>query len=131
MNRRAARVAALQALYQIDLADATKEAAFSALDLSQADEAYAHRLVDGVLAHREAIDRVIAEHLVGWTLERLSYVDRAILRISVYELLFAEDVPGKVVIDEAVELAKRFSDERARVFINGLLSNVYHVRRRG
>ncbi|CAM3423966.1 transcription antitermination factor NusB [Hydrogenibacillus schlegelii] len=128
MQRRTARELALKALYQIDLAGATPEAAFEALGLGSDEGAYARALVAGVLREQAGLDRLIVDHLVGWRLERIPVIDRAILRLGLYELLYVDDVPPKVALDEAVELAKRYSDERARVFINGLLSRVFRER---
>lgn len=128
MQRRTARELALKALYQIDLAGATPEAAFEALGLEPDEGAYARALVAGVLREQAVLDRLIVDHLVGWRLERIPVIDRAILRLGLYELLYVDDVPPKVALDEAVELAKRYSDERARVYINGLLSRVFRER---
>ncbi|QZA32034.1 transcription antitermination factor NusB [Hydrogenibacillus sp. N12] len=128
MQRRTARELALKALYQIDLAGATPEAAFEALGLEPDEGVYARALVAGVLREQAVLDRLIVDHLVGWRLERIPVIDRAILRLGLYELLYVDDVPPKVALDEAVELAKRYSDERARVYINGLLSRVFRER---
>ncbi len=73
---------------------------------------------------REEIDALISKHSVGWKTERLTRVSRAILRLAVYELAFADDIPSKVSINEAVELTKKFDDEKAKAFINGILNSV-------
>lgn len=70
------------------------------------------------------IDDLIAKHSVGWKTERLSKVSKAILRLAVYELAFAEGIPSKVSINEAIELTKKFDDEKARAFVNGILNAV-------
>lgn len=72
----------------------------------------------------EEIDALIAKHSVGWKTERLTRVSRAILRLAVYELAFADDIPSRVSINEAVELTKKFDDEKAKAFINGILNAV-------
>ena len=82
------------------------------------------RLVEGVAEHAERIDELIDTHAAGWSLDRLPDVDRAILRMAVYELLWADDVPGPVVIDEAVELAKALSTDDSPGFVNGVLGAV-------
>ncbi|GAA4303262.1 transcription antitermination factor NusB [Klenkia terrae] len=82
------------------------------------------RLVEGVVEHSADIDRLIEEHAQGWSLDRLPDVDRAILRMAVFELLWVEDVPDAVVIDEAVELAKSLSTDDSSGYVNGVLSGV-------
>lgn len=85
---------------------------------------YAADLVRGVAAHREQIDSLIADNAVDWTLERMPAVDRNILRIGVYELLWADDVPDPVAISEAVTLAQDLSTDSSPVFVNGLLARI-------
>jgi N utilization substance protein B len=85
---------------------------------------YTVRLVEGVAGHALDIDRLIDEHATGWSLERLPDVDRAILRMAVFELLWADDVPDPVVIDEAVELAKTLSTDDSPSFVNGVLGAI-------
>lgn len=82
-------------------------------------------LIEGVTEHRRRIDEILNEYADGWTIERMPGVDRAILRLGVYELLWrAEDVPSAVVIDEAVELAKTLSTDESPRFVNGVLARV-------
>ena len=85
---------------------------------------YTVRLVEGVAEHAADIDRLIDEHASGWTLQRLPDVDRAILRMATFELLWADDVPDPVVIDEAVELAKQLSTDDSPAFVNGVLGGI-------
>ena len=85
---------------------------------------YTVRLVEGVAGHAPDIDRLIDEHASGWSLERLPDVDRAILRMAVFELLWADDVPDAVVIDEAVELAKTLSTDDSPAYVNGVLGAI-------
>ncbi|SNQ49171.1 N utilization substance protein B homolog [Frankia canadensis] len=85
---------------------------------------YAEGLVEGVVEHWQEINERIGHHAQGWTLERMPSVDRNILRIAVLELLWRPDVPPRVVIDEAVELAKSLSTERSPAFVNGLLGSL-------
>jgi transcription antitermination protein NusB len=82
------------------------------------------RLVEGVVEHAGRIDELIAAHATGWTLERLPDVDRAILRMATFELLWADDVPDAVVIDEAVELAKTLSTDDSPAYVNGVLGAI-------
>ncbi|MEU7476007.1 transcription antitermination factor NusB [Lentzea sp. NPDC042327] len=85
---------------------------------------YTVTLVEGVTAHRTRIDDLISEHAEGWTLQRMPAVDRAVLRIGLYELLWAADVPDAVAIDEAVELAKGLSTDDSPRFVNGVLGRI-------
>ena len=85
---------------------------------------YARRLVQGALDHREEIDGLIRQQAENWRLERMPAVDRNILRLAVYELLFEAEVPKLVVVDEAIELAKKYGSERSSQFINGLLDGL-------
>jgi N utilization substance protein B len=85
---------------------------------------YATSLVEGVAAHRERIDELLTEHAEGWTLDRMPFVDLAILRLGVYELLWASDVPDPVAIDEAVQLARSLSTDDSPRFVNGVLGRL-------
>jgi N utilization substance protein B len=85
---------------------------------------YTITLVEGVTAHRSRIDDLIAEHAEGWTLQRMPAVDRAVLRLGLYELLWAADVPDAVAIDEAIELAKGLSTDDSPRFVNGVLGRI-------
>jgi N utilization substance protein B len=91
---------------------------------------YASTLVEGVVRHGVDIDRRIAEHAEGWTLERMPTVDRNILRIAVLELVWRADIPDRVAIDEAVELAKTMSTDRSAAFVNGLLASLLDLKSR-
>lgn len=88
---------------------------------------YTITVANGVTAHAAHVDDLIAAHLQGWTLERLPAVDRAILRVAVWELLHADDVPEPVAVDEAVELAKQLSTDDSPGFVNGVLGQVMLV----
>jgi N utilization substance protein B len=85
---------------------------------------YTVTLVEGVTLHRARIDEILAEHSEGWTLPRMPAVDRAVLRMGLYELLWSQDVPAAVVIDEAVELAKTLSTDDSPRFVNGVLGRI-------
>jgi N utilization substance protein B len=88
---------------------------------------YAEVLVRGYAAHADVIDDLLSEHAEGWTLERMPAVDRAILRIAVYELVYSDDVPPAVAVDEAVELAKSLSTDNSPRFINGVLGQILNI----
>jgi N utilization substance protein B len=89
---------------------------------------YTVELVEGVQAHRARLDEILAQYSDGWTIQRMPGVDRAVLRLGLYELLWQPDVPHAVVIDEAVELAKSLSTDESPKFINGLLARVLRDR---
>lgn len=144
-KRRLGRQMAVQMLFQSDLGGASAEEILGHFDptevlasgtsgadrdrrqLTQAFE-YAAGLLRGSLGHREEIDAVIKAQAEHWRLERMPVVDRNILRLAVYELLYESDVPHLVVVDEAIELAKRFGSENSGRFINGLLDGVLKSR---
>ncbi|HEX5758417.1 MAG TPA: transcription antitermination factor NusB, partial [Thermoanaerobaculia bacterium] len=85
---------------------------------------YAQALVRGTVDHREEIDTLIRAQADHWRLERMPAVDRNILRLAVYEMLFEKDIPKLVVLDEAIELAKKFGSEQSGRFVNGLLDGL-------
>jgi N utilization substance protein B len=89
---------------------------------------YAAELVRGVYAHRERIDQLLAAHALGWTLDRMPAVDRNILRIGVYELMWADDVPDPVAVSEAVALAGDLSTDDSASFVNGLLGRLLELK---
>ncbi|WP_374721533.1 transcription antitermination factor NusB [Peribacillus tepidiphilus] len=124
MKRREAREKALQALFQIDLANAdVNEAIESVLEDQKSDE-YFEFLVRGTADKKQEIDEIIKKNLEKWRLERLANVDRNILRLAVFEMLASEETPVKVVIDEAIEIAKLYGDESSGKFVNAVLSKV-------
>ena len=90
--------------------------------------AYTRELVEGVQAHRSRIDELLAEYAQGWALDRMSAVDRNILRIGAYELLWQDQVPDAVAIDEAVQLARDLSTEGSPAFVNGLLARLLELK---
>ncbi|MEK5497808.1 transcription antitermination factor NusB [Bacillus sp. FSL M8-0077] len=124
MKRRTAREKALQTLFQIDVSNIDpKEAITHALDEQESDPFF-EELVFGVLEQKDRLDDMISQHLVNWKLDRIANVDRAILRLSVYEMVYQEDIPLSVSMNEAIELAKLFGDDKAPKFVNGVLSNI-------
>jgi N utilization substance protein B len=136
-SRRACREAALQVLYQCDvLADYSEETVSfffehfrSQSDLSederlQAHSDYSQQLVSGVVTNRDEIDSRISVASTNWSVSRMACVDRNIIRIATYEMLFSSEVPRKVCINEAIEISKRFSADESPKFINGVLDKV-------
>lgn len=128
MSRRLARQIAFQTLFQIDLAKSSTEDSLqqrlSDVVLAPDDEQYVYRAVRGVKEHMNAINAQISAVSKDWEIGRLGTVDRNILRLAVYEIVFMDDIPVRVSINEAVELAKEFGDRNSPRFINGVLGTV-------
>ncbi|WP_242143733.1 MULTISPECIES: N utilization substance protein NusB [unclassified Bacillus cereus group] len=126
MKRRTARERAMQALYQMDITGELepKVAVENTLDEGEETNEFLDSLVGGFVEHKETIDELIRQNLKKWKLERISIVDRSILRLAVYEMKYMEEIPHNVTINEAIEIAKTFGDEESRRFINGVLSNI-------
>jgi N utilization substance protein B len=128
--RRRGRELALQMLYQHELAGTDPETIFAGFDeLRDAPpEArdFAVALVRGVIGRLAELDAQIGEQADHWRIDRMATVDRNILRLALFELRFAPDTPAAVVIDEAVEIAKRFGSERSSQFVNGVLDGLIH-----
>ena len=127
-TRRKARAIALQALYEIDLVKHDEEAVVSkrvtAVELSEENRSFIRGLVNGIIQRREEIDGYIRKFATAWPLEQLSIIDRNILRLAIFEVLFDNEVSVKVAINEAVELAKKFGSDNSPKFINGVLGSV-------
>ena len=126
MKRRTARERAMQALYQMDITGELepKVAVENTLDEGEETNEFLESLVVGFVENKEAIDEAIRQNLKKWKLERISIVDRSILRVAVYEMKYMEEIPHNVTINEAIEIAKTFGDEESRRFINGVLPNI-------
>jgi N utilization substance protein B len=134
-HRRLARECALEVLYRLDLvsdepAD-TIEEILQRKNPSEDAEAYLRRLVDAVQANQQEIDDALRRHLKRWRLERLTVLDRALLRLAGAEILYFDDVPPKVSINEAVDIAKKFGDDDAGRFVNGVLDSVFRESGKG
>lgn len=129
MKRRTAREKAVQCLFQIDMADVKLEDAIAlVMEDSEEDSVYMRWLVEETLKNLPAIDEEIKKYLRGWQLERIANVDRAILRLAFFEMMFEDEIPDKVVVNEAIEIAKLFSDEQSHRYINGVLSSFLQTR---
>jgi len=128
-NRRLARESALEVLYRLDLVGDEPENTIAEILLrknpSEEAETYLRRLVDAAMGHQQEIDVVLRKHLTRWRLERLTVLDRAILRLAAAEILYFDDVPPKVSINEAVEIAKKYGDDEAGKFVNGVLDSIF------
>ncbi|KPV56127.1 nitrogen utilization protein B [Paenibacillus sp. A3] len=138
MRRRLARELAVQSLYQIEMNEATAADAIAHVieEARTEDEAQLTRerdqiaphevleLVEGTMQHKRQIDGLLSDYLKGWQMDRLSKVDREIMRLATYEMVFREDVPPKVVVNEAIEMAKNFGTEESGKFVNGVLGKM-------
>lgn len=126
-SRRKARGAALQALYEIDIAghdrDIVLSGALGVAQLSIENEHFVRKLIDGVLDKKSELDGYISRFAPAWPLAQLAVIDRNVLRLAIYEMLYIGQTPVKVVINEAVELAKAFGSENSPKFVNGVLSS--------
>lgn len=126
--RRLSREVALKILYQIDMTGGAPADVlplfYEHFDIPGAVRPFAERLVYGVCSNREEIDRRIVATSEHWRLERMPVVDRNVLRIAVFEMLYCPDIPPKVSINEAIDLAKSYGSEDSGAFINGILDKV-------
>jgi transcription antitermination factor NusB len=130
-KRTQAREIALQILYQIDICCENFQAsldnywqAHEENNIQEDIKQFSSALVHGVTANLVTIDAKISLYATNWQLNRMAYVDRNIMRLATYELIFRDDIPPKVSINEAVELAKKFSSREASKFVNGILDKI-------
>jgi len=126
--RHKARTIALQALYEVDSAarpaDSVVERLLSETDLNEETAAFVRELVAGTVGNKDKIDGSIKKYASAWPLEQIAMIDRNILRLAIFEILFDNKVPVKVAVSEAVELAKTFGSESSPKFVNGVLGSV-------
>ncbi len=127
-TRRKARIIAFQALYEVDTSGHSPETVMGHIaegeELTEENLAFTTDLVNGVVSHQKEIDENIRRFAPAWPLEQIPVVDRNILRLAIFEILFRRKTPFKVAINEAVELAKRFGSESSPRFVNGVLGSV-------
>lgn len=127
-SRRRGREAALQMLFQMDVSEVSPEQAVQSywahLCATKEGEQFANVLIRGWAAQRDRIDEIIRDVSQHWRLERMAKVDRNILRLATYELMALDDVPRRVTLNEAVELAKRYGSEGSAGFVNGVLDRI-------
>ena len=134
--RSKARKRALDVLYEADIRGLAASDVLAAAERRRSDDgqasmnAYVAEVVDGVTAHRDYIDELLGSYSMGWTLDRMPAVDRAILRIGTYELLWRDDIPDAVAIAEAVSLAQELSTDESSSFVNGLLGRLLELKPR-
>ena len=130
MRRTEARELILLALYRREHLEFELEELFEEKDPGEQRE-YVLSTYQGIFEHIEEIDEFLEARTVGWRLNRLGWIDRNILRLAAYEILYAEDVPPEVVINEAVELSKTYGTDNAPSFINGILDRLLHAQQAG
>ncbi len=130
-NRHLSRTVAMQSLYEWDFNDRSKSllkiTEFNVKQFAPGleDPAFIFDLIKGVEEHLPEIDKIIVKTAPEWPLDQITVIDRNILRLGIYELMFAKEVPPKVAINEAVELGKAFGGESSGKFINGVLGTLY------
>ncbi|MBU1663325.1 transcription antitermination factor NusB [Patescibacteria group bacterium] len=131
-NRHLARTIAMQTLFswdfngkqEKDLTDLIEQN-FKQFAPTFNDHGFVKRIINGVIKHEAEIDSYITKYATEWPLDQITIVDRNILRIGIYELLFDQDIPAKVAINEAIEIAKVFGGESSGKFVNGVLGAIY------
>lgn len=127
MNRRTSREKAMQVLFQLEINECNPDQAIEDfIGLSSASE-FLMNLVNGVTNNLLELDSIISENLENWSFDRLASVERVVLRLATYEIKYIEDIPVSVSINEAVELAKKFGDEKSGKFVNGVLSKIIAI----
>ncbi len=120
--RSKARKSALDLLYQADIRGVTPAA------ISGARWEYTNQLLEGIASNRKKIDELIITYAQGWDMDRMPAVDRNVLRIGIYEILWAHDVPDSVAINEAVEMAKTLSTDESATYVNGVLGRISSIK---
>lgn len=132
MNRKKSREAAMKILFQNSINDTSIEDIFEDIemyfedaDLKELDREFVKKIVIGVNSNITKINDIIEENSENWRIGRISKINLSILRISIYEMLFDEEVPARVSINEAIELCKKYSDEKSVSFVNGILDRIF------
>ncbi|HUU81813.1 MAG TPA: transcription antitermination factor NusB [Acidobacteriota bacterium] len=130
-KRRRARELAIQVLFHLEFSPDDPNKAFDLIcqsfNYQRSTRSFSKELVLGVCEKKKDLDKLLTEASKNWRLERMSRLDRSILRLATFEMLFREDIPPKVSIDEAVEVGKKFGSEDSGSFINGILDNIYNT----
>ena len=127
MTRREAREAVFSLLFETEFRSDEDTAEIFATSCEERElipDEYIKNTYYGIQEHKSELDEKIAAHARGWKTERLTRVSRSILRLAVYEMLYCKEIPTSVSLNEAIELAKKFEDEKARPFINGVLNSI-------
>ena len=135
MKRRRAREYALQILFQLELtgnklSDKVFQEFWEGNDEEQEVKEFTYQIVENTRAHLSEIDEIIKKAAEHWAIDRMAVIDRSILRAATYELAFRTDIPKSVVINEALEIAKKYSTEESAPFINGILDKIAHLKKK-
>lgn len=132
VSKRPARVFAMQLLYSMEITGGTPgqclAGVIDSLQPSPEMQDYGMRLVDQVLAHREELERLLREFSEGWDLERMAVLDRTLMQVALIELLYCGEIPAKVAIQEAVQIANKYSTADSGGFVNGILDRFAKTR---
>lgn len=129
--RRQARESALQMLYLCDICEYSPEEAiyhFKSLNLIDGCKSFSEQLIIGTLEQQSVLDKLISDYAENWEMDRMATIDRNILRLAAYEILATPETPISVIIDEAVEIAKKYSTNESGKFVNGILDNLKIIR---
>ncbi|MFZ3577142.1 transcription antitermination factor NusB [Virgibacillus sp. DJP39] len=124
MRRHAAREKAFQLLFQIDLNELNPNQVLANHNETGEADSFLEKLVQGVVEHKQQIDEKISNHLENWSIQRIASVEKTILRIATYEIDYLDEIPTNVSINEAVDLAKEYGDEKSGKFVNGVLKKI-------
>lgn len=128
MGRKASRELAMKLLYQLDFQKDNREEQIEEViaenEITHKEKQYILDILDGVHNNLKSIDELIEKHSFGWKLDRLSKVDLAVIRLAIFELNFRNDIPDNVAINEAIDLAKKFSSTEAGAYVNGILGKI-------
>ena len=133
MSRKVAREVAFKIVFELafqkdeeaaKLYEKMLEASEEKIELTEEDNTYVNEIINGIQVNENSIDEKIKMYLKDWSFERISKIDLAILRLAVYEIIYRKDIPCKVSVNEAVELAKIFSEDSSPAFINGILAEI-------
>ncbi|MCM8767269.1 MAG: transcription antitermination factor NusB [Candidatus Omnitrophica bacterium] len=137
MIRRRGREVALKILYKIDMTgednieitEENKTIFFENLEQNEKVKTFAKEIIEGVIKNIKEIDEIISKVSLNWDIKRMSYIDRNILRIGTYEIVFRKDIPSVVSINEAIEISKKYGDKDSSKFINGILHKIKELYR--
>lgn len=129
MKRQMAREKAFQILFQMDMNDLSPEEAMNHSLETHEKDLFLKRIVEGVSENKHKVDATISEYLENWTFNRIASVEKTVLRVATYEILFLEDIPVNVSINEAVELANKYGEEKSGKFVNGVLSKIVNAKK--
>ena len=128
-NRRKARELAVQVLFHMEFSPGDPDEIFDLIcenfNSPKSIRSFSRKLLKGVCENKEYVDKLIRQSSRNWRLERMSIVDRSIIRLGAFEIIFMDDIPSKVSIDEAIELGKKFGTDESKAFINGILDNIF------